>query len=56
MLPKDRVDVIMVRKSDGGGFKTENVLNNIRVLAIDQRIEQKEDGTHPSSAQPRHWN
>lgn len=45
VLPNDRVDVIMVRKNDQGGYSTENVLNNIRVLAIDQRIEQKEDGT-----------
>lgn len=45
VLPNDRVDVIMVRKREQGGYSTENVLNNIRVLAIDQRIEQKEDGT-----------
>ena len=45
VLPNDRVDVIMVRKNEQGSYNTENVLNNIRVLAIDQRIEQKEDGT-----------
>ncbi|WP_137134895.1 Flp pilus assembly protein CpaB [Rhizobium sp. FKY42] len=45
VLPNDRVDVIMVRKNEQGSYSTENVLNNIRVLAIDQRIEQKEDGS-----------
>lgn len=45
VLPNDRVDVIMVKKNAQGTYSTENVLNNIRVLAIDQRIEQKEDGT-----------
>ncbi|WP_137129667.1 Flp pilus assembly protein CpaB [Rhizobium sp. FY34] len=45
VLPNDRVDVIMVRRSDGDRFLTENVLNNIRVLAIDQQIQEKEDGS-----------
>ena len=37
ILPNDRVDVIMVRKGQGTDkFITENVLNNVRVLAIDQ--------------------
>ncbi|MBW9068567.1 Flp pilus assembly protein CpaB [Agrobacterium pusense] len=44
VLPNDRVDVIMVRKGDGGNFLTENVLNNVRVLAIDQQIKEGEDG------------
>lgn len=45
VLPNDRVDVIMVRKDDSGKFLTENVLNNVRVLAIDQQIRQSEDGS-----------
>ncbi|MFB2552608.1 Flp pilus assembly protein CpaB [Ensifer soli] len=46
ILPNDRVDVIMVRKEDGTStFLTETILSNVRVLAIDQQIEEKEDGT-----------
>ncbi|WP_377297745.1 Flp pilus assembly protein CpaB [Rhizobium sp. SGZ-381] len=45
VLPNDRVDVIMVRRSDEGRYLTEAVLNNIRVLAIDQHVEEKGDGT-----------
>ena len=45
VLPNDRVDVIMVRKGESGSFLTENVLNNVRVLAIDQQIKEGEDGT-----------
>ena len=44
ILPNDRVDVIMVRKNDEN-FLTETVLSNVRVLAIDQQVEEKEDGT-----------
>ncbi len=46
ILPNDRVDVIMTRrgaKKDGKtSFVTETILTNIRVLAIDQTIEDKE--------------
>jgi pilus assembly protein CpaB len=46
VLPNDRVDVIMVRDNkDSGGFITENVLNNVRVLAIDQQIQEAPDGS-----------
>jgi pilus assembly protein CpaB len=46
ILPNDRVDVIMSRPmpSDGNSapqFQTETVLNNVRVLAIDQTIEDR---------------
>jgi pilus assembly protein CpaB len=46
ILPNDRVDVIVTRrdadKTGGGGEQTsETVLTNIRVLAIDQNIEEK---------------
>lgn len=45
ILPNDRVDVIMTRRAadeDGEGFQTETILENIRVLAIDQTIEEKD--------------
>jgi pilus assembly protein CpaB len=48
ILPNDRVDVIMTRQSgsDDNGtapkYKTETILNNVRVLAIDQTIEEKD--------------
>ena len=45
ILPNDRVDLIMVRKGDAQKYNTETVLSNIRVLAIDQQIQEKEDGT-----------
>lgn len=45
VLPNDRVDVIMVRKNPEGAYLTENVLENIRVLAIDQHIRESEDGS-----------
>lgn len=45
ILPNDRVDVIMVRKGDGDHFLTETILSNIRVLAIDQQIQESEDGS-----------
>ena len=41
ILPNDRVDVIMTHKEDSndGQYRTETILNNVRVLAIDQTIE-----------------
>ncbi|MCQ4631699.1 MULTISPECIES: Flp pilus assembly protein CpaB [Shinella] len=45
ILPNDRVDVIMVRKSAEGSYITETVLANVRVLAIDQQIQENEDGS-----------
>lgn len=47
ILPNDYVDVIMTRRGDdksGGGFITETILKNIRVLAIDQAIQEDEEG------------
>ena len=49
ILPNDFVDVIMTRRSQnqtGGadGFVTETILRNIRVLAIDQAIQEDEEG------------
>ncbi|MEX6508879.1 Flp pilus assembly protein CpaB [Jiella sp. M17.18] len=47
ILPNDHVDVIMTRKvanSDGQGehMATETVLRNLRVLAIDQAVQEKD--------------
>jgi pilus assembly protein CpaB len=49
ILPNDFVDVIMTRRSDAtngtpAGFTTETILKNIRVLAIDQTIQEDEEG------------
>jgi pilus assembly protein CpaB len=50
ILPNDHVDVIMTRKVDdasangGSGYLTETILNNVRVLAIDQTLEDKGNG------------
>ena len=47
ILPNDFVDVIMTRRAENGssqGFVTETILKNIRVLAIDQMIQETEDG------------
>jgi len=48
ILPNDYVDVIMTRRSEaqgaGEGFVTETILKNIRVLAIDQAIQEDEEG------------
>ncbi|MGV3553537.1 Flp pilus assembly protein CpaB [Rhizobium sp.] len=43
ILPNDRVDVIMVKKADDGTFQTETILSNIRVLAIDQEVQEKDE-------------
>lgn len=47
ILPNDNVDVIMTRRAESGGsngFITETILKNIRVLAIDQMIQEDEEG------------
>lgn len=48
ILPNDYVDVIMTRRAGDGaqgqGFITETILTNIRVLAIDQAIQEDEEG------------
>ena len=43
ILPNDRVDVIMVKKGDEGTYQTETILSNIRVLAIDQEVQEKDE-------------
>ncbi len=49
ILPNDRVDVIMIKKVDspaGGGtvHKSETILTNVRVLAINQVFKQGPEG------------
>lgn len=49
ILPNDYVDVIMTRRQQAAtgsaeGFITETILTNIRVLAIDQTIQEDENG------------
>jgi pilus assembly protein CpaB len=48
ILPNDYVDVIMTRRVDGevpnSGYITDTVLKNIKVLAIDQAIQEDEEG------------
>ncbi|EKF19469.1 Flp pilus assembly protein CpaB [Nitratireductor pacificus] len=48
ILPNDFVDVIMTRRAQEaattGGFITETILKNIKVLAIDQTIQEDEEG------------
>jgi pilus assembly protein CpaB len=50
ILPNDYVDVIMTRRAategepTAAGFVTETILKNIRVLAIDQAIQEDEEG------------
>lgn len=44
ILPNDRVDVIMVRRGAEETYLTETVLSNVRVLAIDQQIQETPDG------------
>jgi pilus assembly protein CpaB len=46
ILPNDRVDVIMTRRNEDNAassdpYLTETILNNVRVLAIDQTIEEQ---------------
>ncbi len=45
ILPNDRVDVLLTRREQGAqnaeSIMTETILRNIRVLAIDQTVEEK---------------
>lgn len=48
ILPNDHVDVLLTRRdperqkvTGGDGFTSETILRNVRVLAIDQTIEEK---------------
>jgi pilus assembly protein CpaB len=41
VLPGDRVDVVMTRQIDKGAATTEVVLQNARVLAVDQQADER---------------
>jgi pilus assembly protein CpaB len=45
ILPNDRVDVILTRKAEGSGNRgtAKTILNNLRVLAVDQTFRQEKD-------------
>jgi pilus assembly protein CpaB len=43
VLPGDRVDVVMTRQLDKGAASNEVVLQNVRVLAIDQMADTRVD-------------
>jgi len=43
VLPGDRVDVVMTRQLDKGAASSEVVLQNVRVLAIDQLADTRTD-------------
>jgi pilus assembly protein CpaB len=45
ILPNDRVDVILTRKSDGGNGRgsAKTIMSNLRVLAVDQTFKQEKD-------------
>jgi len=45
ILPNDRVDVILTRKSAGGGGSAyaKTIMSNLRVLAVDQTYRQDKD-------------
>ena len=42
ILPNDHVDVIMSYQDADRNWKTETILTNVRVLAIDQLVEEKD--------------
>lgn len=50
VLPNDRVDIVLTRRVDrqsddeeGPGFRTDTIITNVRVLAIDQVFKEVED-------------
>ena len=43
ILPNDRVDVLLTRDNGGKSYESETVLKDVRVLAIDQTIQQDKD-------------
>lgn len=44
ILPNDRVDLLLTRTNANDTFVTETLLENIRVLAIDQQIQDPKEG------------
>jgi Flp pilus assembly protein CpaB len=48
ILPEDRVDILLVRQKDANEAVAETILTDIRVLAIDQSVQQIGDDKQPS--------
>lgn len=48
ILPEDRVDILLVRQKDANEAVAETILTDIRVLAIDQSVQQTGDEKQPS--------
>lgn len=51
ILPDDRVDIILTKKlqsSDGSSVKSETVISNVRILAINQLYRQGDNADSPS--------
>lgn len=48
ILPEDRVDILLVRQKDANDAVAETILTDIRVLAIDQSVQQTGDDKQPS--------
>lgn len=43
ILPNDRIDLILIRKSDGNRVSSNTLLTDVRVLAVDQTFKQDKD-------------
>jgi pilus assembly protein CpaB len=43
ILPEDRVDILLVQQKDGADAVAQTILTNVRVLAIDQNVEQSNE-------------
>src|SRR5439155_6047013 len=52
VLPGDRVDVVLTRQIDKGSASTEVVLQNTRVLAIDQSADERAAKAQVAKAVP----
>ena len=48
ILPEDRVDILLVRQKEANDAVAETILTDIRVLAIDQSVQQTGDDKQPS--------
>lgn len=48
ILPEDRVDILLVRQKDANEAVAETILTDIRILAIDQSVQQTGDDKQPS--------
>jgi pilus assembly protein CpaB len=43
ILPNDRIDLILTRKSAGDHVNSSTILTDVRVLAVDQTFKQEKD-------------